>query len=165
MPRRVFYSFHYEVDCHRAARIRNMGVVEGNTPATGNGWETITRGGDKRIQRWIDAQLYGKSCTVVLIGEETANRKWINYEIEASWNAGKGLVGIHIHKLKNLQREISRKGRNPFDSFNIGGSSKRLSSIVPVYNPPYTDSKDVYAHIKENLADWIEEAIEIRADY
>lgn len=40
-----------------------------------------------------------------------------------------------------------------------------MSSVVKVYNPPYTDSKDVYNYISENLADWIEEAIEIRDNY
>ncbi len=29
-----------------------------------------------------------RSCTVVLVGENTANRKWINHEIVESWNAG-----------------------------------------------------------------------------
>jgi len=39
MPRRqVFYSFHYEADAWRAAQVRNMGVVEGNQPASDNEW-------------------------------------------------------------------------------------------------------------------------------
>ena len=42
---------------------------------------------------------------------------------------------------------------------------KKLSSIVKAYNPPYTDSKEVYAYINENLADWIEEAVTIRDEY
>ncbi len=42
---------------------------------------------------------------------------------------------------------------------------KKLSSIVKAYNPPYTNSKNVYNHISENLEDWIEEAIKIRNEY
>jgi hypothetical protein len=42
---------------------------------------------------------------------------------------------------------------------------KRLSSIVKTYNPPYTESRDVYKYIKDNLPDWIEEAIDIREAY
>jgi len=79
MARRVFYSFHYEPDVTRAAKVRNMGIVEGNRSATDHDWEQITKGGDKAIQKWIDDQLDGKSCNVVLIGENTAGRKWINY--------------------------------------------------------------------------------------
>lgn len=165
MARRVFYSFHYKPDCARAARVRNMGVVEGNKPASGNEWETITGGGPKAIQKWIDNQLYGKSCNVVLIGENTAGRKWINYEIETAWNDGRGVVGVYIHKLKDLDGYQSSKGRNPFDDFTMDGSQKKLSSIVKAYNPPYSDSKDVYAYIRDNLEDWIEEAIDIRSNY
>jgi antiphage defense system Thoeris ThsB-like protein len=164
MARRVFYSFHYELDCARAALVRNMGVVEGNRPARDHDWETITGGGAKAIRKWIDGQLYGKSCNVVLIGAKTAGLEWINYEIKKAWDDKKGVVGIYIHKLKAFGIQSS-KGRNPFELFTMDGSRKRLSSIVKTYNPPYTDSKDVYAHIRENLEDWIEEAIDIRKNY
>jgi len=165
MARRVFYSFHYKPDCTRAARVRNMGVVEGNKPASDNDWEEITSGGDRAIKKWIDDQLDGKSCNVVLIGENTAGRKWIKYEIETAWNTKKGLVGVYIHKLKDLDGNQSSKGSNPFEDFTIGEKKKQMSSVVKAYNPPYSDSKDVYNYISENLADWIEEAIEIRDNY
>src|SRR5437773_5546116 len=139
MARRVFYSFHYKPDCARAALVRNMGVVEGNKPATDNEWEKITKGGDKAIQKWIDDQLYGKSCNVVLIGENTAGRKWIKYEIKSAWNDNKGVVGVYIHRLKDLDGNRSSKGRNPFDDFTMEGTQKKLSSIVRAYSPPYTD--------------------------
>jgi Thoeris protein ThsB, TIR-like domain len=142
-----------------------MGVVDGNKPATDNDWETITKGGDRAIQKWIDDQLDGKSCNVVLIGENTAGRKWIKYEIKTAWNDKKGLVGVYIHKLKDLDGNQSSKGRNPFEDFNLGEKKKSLSSIVKAYNPPYSDSKEVYAYIYDNLTDWIEEAIDIRDNY
>lgn len=165
MARRVIYSFHYTPDCARAARVRNMGVIEGNKPATDNDWENITTGGSEAIERWIDDQLEGKSCNVVLIGENTAGRKWIDYEIAAAWNNNKGVVGVYIHRLKDFDGNQAMKGRNPFEHFTMEDSQKKLSSIVKAYNPPYTDSKEVYAYIQENLTDWIEEAIEIRQDY
>jgi hypothetical protein len=165
MARRVFYSFHYQRDCARAARVRNMGVVEGNKPATDNDWEEITSGGDAAIEEWINGQLDGKSCNVVLIGENTAGRKWINYEIKSAWNSKKGLVGVYIHGLKDLDGYQASKGRNPFADFTIGEKKTLMSSVVKAYNPPYTDSKAVYNYISENLADWIEEAIDIRDNY
>src|SRR6266496_975887 len=91
MARRCFYSFHYDADVARAAQVRQIGAIEGNRQATDNEWETITKGGDAAIQRWIADQIYGKSCTIVLVGGETANRKWINYEIVKSWN-GRGMT-------------------------------------------------------------------------
>jgi hypothetical protein len=165
MARRVFYSFHYKPDNSRAAQIRNMGVVDGNVPVTDNDWETVTKGGDKAIEKWIDNQLDGKSCAVVLIGANTAGRKWINHEIIKAWNSKKGILGIYIHRLKNLDGEQSSKGDNPFDPITVGQANKRMSSIVNAYNPPYIDSKDVYAYIKNNLADWVDNAISIRQNY
>ena len=65
---RVFYSFYYNADAWRTSQIRNIGVVEENKAASDNDSETVKKGGDKAIQKWIDDQLNGRSCTVVLIG-------------------------------------------------------------------------------------------------
>lgn len=163
MARRAFYSFHYKLDNWRASQVRNMGVIEGNKPASDNDWETVKKGGDKAIKKWIDDQLYGKSVAIVLIGEKTAGRKWINYEIENAWNNNKGVLGIYIHNLKDSNGEQSNKGLNPFTGFNVNG--KPLNDIVKAYDPPYLTSVYVYDYIKENLAGWIEKAIEIRNKY
>lgn len=160
MARRVFYSFHYNPDCSRAALVRNMGVVEGNQSASDNDWETVKRGGDAAIQRWIDSQLDGKSCAVVLIGANTAGRKWINYEIVKAWNDGKGVLGIYVHNLKGLNQMQTTQGTNPFTLITYGTTT--LASKVKAYNPPFSDSKQVYRYIADHLADWFEEAIAIR---
>ncbi|MDD1777336.1 MAG: TIR domain-containing protein [Candidatus Helarchaeota archaeon] len=159
MARRVFYSFHYMADSWRASQIRNMGVIDGNIPVSPNDWESITRSGDRAIQNWIDNQLSGTSCTIVLIGANTAGRKWINYEIEKSWKDGKGLLGIYIHNLLDQESNRSTKGRNPFSGF------AELSNIVMAYDPPYFLSNDVYAHIRRSLASWVDLAISTRNNY
>jgi len=163
MARRAFYSFHYIPDCSRASLVRNMGVLEGNKPATDQEWEKITSGKDPAIKKWIDEQLEGKSVAIVLIGTNTAGRKWINYEIKKAWDDSKGVLGVYIHKLKDLAGDQSSKGANPFDYVPVGG--KLLSSIVKAHDSSYSTSPYVYNDIKENLADWIEEAIKIREDH
>ena len=163
MARRAFYSFHYRPDHWRASQVRNMGVIEGNAPVSDNDWEAVTETGDGGIKKWIDNQLQGRSCTIVLIGAETAGRKYINYEIDQSWNSKKGLVGVHIHRLKDADKMQATLGGNPFGGFNIKG--KALTSIVRTYNPPYADSKDAYDYIKTNLESWVDEAISIREQY
>ena len=163
MARKVFFSFNYHNDCWRASQVRNMGIVEGNCPLSDNKWEDVKHKGSKAIQTWIDNNLYGRSCTIVLIGNETADRKWIDYEIEKSWENGKGLLGIYIHNLKNRLSEKDIKGNNSFENFSTG--QKRLSQIVKVYNPPYLKSTSVYGYIKENIELWVEDAIKIRKQY
>lgn len=163
MARKVFYSFHYIPDNWRAAQVRNMGVVEGNHPVSDNDWESVKRGGENAIKSWIDAQMKGRSCAVVLIGSGTAGRKWINYEIEKAWNDGKGIVGIYIHNLKDRQQQQSLKGRNPFDKLKFG-DDKLLSAVVQTYDPPSSDSQKVYGYINQNLEALVEKAIKIRSN-
>ena len=163
MTRKAFYSFHYKPDNWRVSQVRNMGVIGGNQPVTDNDWETVLRDGDTAIKNWIDSQIKGKSVAIVLIGEKTANRKWITYEINKAWNEGKGVLGIYIHNLKDKDGYQSKKGDNPFEKINIDGHE--LLNIVKTYNPPYLTSTYVYDHIKENIEKWIEKAIEIRGKY
>lgn len=163
MKRRVFYSFHYQPDSWRASQVRNIGVVEGNQPASDNDWEEITEGGESEIEDWIDDQMHGRSCVVVLVGTNTAKRKWINYEIIKGWNDGKGVVGIHVHELKDQYGQVSHSGENPFDHLSIG--DKSFSSIVKCYSPAGSTSQDRYAWIKKYLVPVIEEAIQIRSDH
>jgi len=161
MARKVFFSFHFKPDSWRAGQVRNAGVVEGNAPVSDNDWEGVKRGGDAAIQRWIDGQLDGRSCAVVLIGAETAGRKWIEYEITKAWNDGKGVVGIYVHNLRDASGRQSEKGANPFDRITLG-KTRHLSELVRAYDPPHFDSSLVYEHIKNCIETWVEEAIRIR---
>lgn len=165
MARKAFFSFHYVPDNWRASQVRNMGVIEGNQPCRDNDWEEITKGGDTAIEKWIGGQLSGKSCAVVLIGNATAGRKWIKYEIKTAWDSGKGVVGIYIHNLKNSAGVQAMKGLNPFADFTLDQGKTKLTSVVKAYDPPYSTSTYVYDHIKDNIAGWIEEAITIRSEY
>lgn len=144
--------------------MRSIGSIEGNKAATDNDWESIAQAGETAIKNWIAAQMKGRSCTVVMVGENTANRKWINYEIVQSWGKGMGVVGIYVHGLKNSEGEISPMGKNPFDFIDYNNTGKKLSSIVKCCKPAGSNSKECYEWIKQHLANEVEEAISIRED-
>ena len=160
MTRRVFYSFHYKPDNWRASQVRNIGKVEGNSPASDNDWEKVTKAGNKAIEKWIDEQMHGRSCVVVLVGSNTAKRKWIDYEIKKAWESGKGVLGIHVNKLKDSNGDTSNKGANPFAHFKVGDTP--MTELVKCYTPSGATSKAAYDDISDNLEDWIEKAIEDR---
>jgi hypothetical protein len=155
--RKVFYSFHFDNDVMRVQQIRNMGVIEGNEPASVNTWEEVKRKGNASIEKWIDENMAGKSCVIVLIGTETYIRPWVKYEIEKAWKAGKGLFGIYIHNLKCPNKGTCSKGKNPFDSYTFKSGDKII--IPKVYDP---NSTDAYNDISMNISNWIELAISQR---
>lgn len=153
MKRKVFYSFHFDNDVMRVQQIRQMGALEGDDPVSANTWEEIKRT-DAGVKKWIDENLKGKSCLVVLIGNKTATRPWVNYEIMRARDLGKPVVGVYIHRLKCPRDGYSTKGTNPFDQIVF----KRNGVVVkpPVYEPK---AEDAYNDIKKNLSIWIENAI------
>lgn len=163
MVRKCFYSFQYKPDNWRASSVRNIGAIDGNKPAPDNDWETITGGGDAAIKGWITDQMKGRSCTVVLIGQSTAKRKWINHEIVKSWDEKMGVVGIRIHGLLNSNKQTSPMGDNPFDFIGYGTTGKKLSSVVNCYTPDGSNSKECYAWIQKNIGYVTEEAVKNRA--
>lgn len=158
--RQIFYSFHFDKDVMRVQQIRNIGTIEGNAPVSVNDWEQVKRGGSKSIENWIEENMKYKNCVVVLVGEDTADRDWVKYEIKKAWTDGRGLVGIYIHNLRCPRNGVSRQGKNPFEQFTING--KLLSSIVTCYNP---SSYNAYGDIKNNLERLVEEAIITRTNY
>ena len=177
--RQVFFSFRYLCDAWRAGQIRNMRKLSDDSTFSDNDWETVRSDSPDVIKRWIDNQMKMRSCVIVLIGEYTQGRKWINYEIEQAWKAGKGIVGIYIHGLKDEDGNQAQKGKNPFEDFCIDttfnyivhhhnpadDNKKNLSEVVKSYDTPYLTSTNVYKYIRDNIALWIEEALEIRSNY
>lgn len=117
MARRTFFSFHYDNDVWRANVVRNCNVVLGCDTAgffDHSEYEEAKRFGAAGIRRMIDRHLSNTSVTVVLIGEETASRPWVRYEIEQSIARGNGLVGVHINLIKDHQGRISSAGPEPY---------------------------------------------------
>jgi|TARA_Y100000310_G_scaffold302131_1_gene339198 hypothetical protein len=163
MAPRVYLSFHNKPDNWRAAQVRDMGVVEGHRPATDDEWREVRKGGDAAIRNWISDQISAQSAALVLIGSRTSRRRWIHYVIREAWRTRKGLLGVYIHNLEDDYGAQSTKGRNPFDDFTVDGVT--MSDIVKTYNPPLPKSAEVYDHIQEYLPDWLEEAVQTRADY
>src|SRR3546814_2030159 len=96
MARRVFFSFHFANDFWRTQQVRNIGALEGQSLCTANAWEEVKRKGKASIEKWIDDNMYGKICVVVLVGSETANRPWVIREIVKGCGAGKEIGRAHV---------------------------------------------------------------------
>jgi hypothetical protein len=140
MARRVFFSFHYD-DLWRVNVVRNSGLIEGFAIAgfhDASLWEEAKRKGESAIQQLVDKGLASTSVTAVLIGVETANRRWISYEIEQSVRHGHGILGIRINSIKDQYGRTDVAGPVP---------AALLALRAPVYDWEYG-----------KLSQWVEQA-------
>ncbi|KRV68068.1 TIR-like domain-containing protein [Aeromonas veronii] len=152
MARQSFFSFRYKKDNWRASIVRNSWVTQDREAAgffDSADWEEVKKKSDSAIETWIDGQLKGTSVTVVLIGADTAGKKWINYEITASHKKGNGILGIYIHNIKDKDSKTTTKGRNPFDDWSF--TKNGVVVTYPVYDWVADDGY-------KNMGDWIEKA-------
>ena len=162
MKRPAFFSFHYANDAWRAALVRNIGAVEGAEPVSANDWETVKRGGDRAIANWIETQLKYKQIVIVLVGEKTASRPWVRYEIRRAWELDKPLMGIRIHGLADQNKKMSRAGQNPFALVKIPGTSMTMERWVTLHEPwSFGTTTECYNEIRANLSAWVEQAIQM----
>jgi hypothetical protein len=136
-----------------------MGAIEGQSLCTPNAWEEVKRKGDAAIKKWVDDNMQGKSCVVVLVGSQTASRPWVRHEIIKAWNDGKGVIGIRVDKLLDRNSRSATPGANPFDAITLGDTNRKLSSVVKLITPTGVDSKAVYASIANGIEGWIEDAV------
>jgi hypothetical protein len=160
MERRVFFSFHYERDAWRAGQVRNCNLLRTEDEygfIDSVDWESLKRQGDEAVKRWIDSQMKYTSVSVVLIGAETAERRWVRHEIVRSWNRGNGIVGVRIHNIKNHERMTDAAGANPLDHFKLPDGTL-LSSVCKTCDWVLSDGRN-------NLGTWVEDAFQARAKY
>ena len=144
MARRTFFSFDYK-HVWRVNQIRNVPNIIGTAAAgfaDASLWEEAKKKGDKEIKKLIDKALENTSVTVVCVTFGTAQRKYINYEIDQSLKRGNGLVAIRIHHLKDQEGNTSSEGSIPSQIEKNGFKAYK-----------YTKG--------EALAKWIEDAAKI----
>jgi len=142
MSKKIFFSFHHKADGARVKKVRSCQAVADykmNPLFDRSKWESIKRHGDHAIKDWINDELKDSAVTVVLLGEETGNKKWVNFEIQRSKELGKGLIGIDVSKIEDKKGYKTDMGPNP----------------LPPGTPVYSWTED---NGEEHLSEWIEKA-------
>lgn len=116
MAHRTFFSFHYERDVWRASNVRNSSRLLTSVDPEwidASLWEETKKQSDLAVKRLINKALERTTVTCVLIGSQTASRRWVKYEIEASLERGNGIFGIYIHNIRDSNGNTDGKGANP----------------------------------------------------
>lgn len=148
--RRVFFSFHYARDAWSVGQIRNSWVARPSHEAQPfldkAKWEQIKKRGDQAIRTWINAQLTGTSVTVVLIGPQTLNRRWVRYEIDRTLQQGKGLIGITMEGMRQANGSLDNWTR--YDAY---GPFRMPNNSAPIYSWLHDNGR-------ASISNWIESA-------
>ena len=163
MSRFVFFSFHFEKDIWRVNQIRNSWVTNRSAGyIDAAAFEAVRRRGKQAVYAWIDRQLEGTTVTAVLIGQDTAERDYVHYEIQRSIERNNGLVPIHLNNMLDHNSETDWfQGRNPLEDYDEESSNwlyrTTLADRYPAYDWIHDNGYD-------NFGDWVEEAYQIARD-
>lgn len=131
MAKRVFFSFHYkDVIDFRANVVRNHRTTKGKSAGYFDAsiWEDAKKDSPLALKRLINKELENTSVTAVLIGSDTFNRRWVNYEIIKSVSKGNKIIGIHINSVKGKDEKTKQNGLNPFSflGYKYSSDGKKL---------------------------------------
>jgi hypothetical protein len=138
---RVYFSLDYRRDRHRVGQVHGVPEVISRSAGgfqTSSVWMEARRRGDASIQGLINDALVRTAVTVVCIGFNTVDRKYLGYELERSLEQGNGLVGIKINHLPDQNGVVDKEAHAPPLIEDAGYN---------VY--PYSDAKALAAHIEE----------------
>lgn len=97
VKRKIFVSYHHRGD---------QAYYTSFSEAFHDTYDVVT---DNSLEREIDSDnvdyvmrrirenyIQGSSCTIVLVGKETHARKYVDWEIKATLDAGHGLIGVRL---------------------------------------------------------------------
>lgn len=148
MAKRVFFSFHYQdVVDFRANVVRNHWLTKKDSADAGffdaSIWEDAKKESHLAIKRLINKEIQNTSVTCVLVGTDTFNRRWVDYEIMRSIQKGNEIIAIHINAIKGKDGKTKEKGNNPLYylgySFSSDGKKVKLHNFIQGSWIDYTD--------------------------
>ncbi len=98
--RRVFVSYHHGGDRSYYEMFRNtlcgqFDVVHDNSPDR----EIDSDDAEYVLRRLREHHITGSSCTIVLVGQETWGRRYVDWEIEATLDKQHGLIAVRLPSL------------------------------------------------------------------
>lgn len=135
MTKRVFFSFHYQdvidfrvnvVRNHKLTKDINAGYFDASI------WEDAKKTSEIALKRLINNEIKNTSVTCVLVGTETFQRRWVDYEIFKSLEKGNKIIAIHINGIKDKFGKVKPNGNNPL--FYLGYSFIKNGTKIKLHN-------------------------------
>ncbi len=138
---RVYFSLDYRRDRHRVGQIHRVPDVISRSAGgfqTSAVWMEARGRGDASIHGLVNDALVRTAVTVVCIGFNTVDRKYLGYELERSLEQGNGLVGIKVNHLPDQNGTVDKEAHAPPLIEDAG---------YHIYS--YSDPEALAAHIDE----------------
>ena len=137
MAKKVFFSFHYQdVIDFRANVVRKHGDFKLNKDEAGfydsSIWEEAKKESDLALKRLINKGVSNTSNTCVLVGTDTFNRRWVDYEIMKSIKKGNHIFAVHINSIKCKNQKTKINGNNPL--YYLGYSFDKTGKKIQLHN-------------------------------
>jgi hypothetical protein len=129
MARRVFFSFYYSNDVQRSQVVKKSQFLKDKELAgffDSSAMEEAKRKDPDSLRRFLKKQMEGSSVVCVLIGEHTANRRWVRFEILQGLFDERGVTGVQVHTIAGFDQRPSRPGPNPFDLLGVYCKDRRV---------------------------------------
>lgn len=122
MARRTFFSFHYKPDVQRAWVVRNSQFFKEQGDSgffDSSAFERMKNTDPNFLKRFLRQEIEGSSVVCALIGKETAERRWVRFELLQALFDGRGLLGVRVHGIGDWDGKPSAAGPNPFDLLGV----------------------------------------------
>lgn len=122
MARRVFFSLHYNPDVQRSEVVKKSQFLRGKELAgffDSSAMEEAQRKDPDSLRLFLRKEMEGSSVVCVLIGQETAKRHWVRFEILQGLVDSRGIVGVRVHAIADFNRRVAQAGPNPFDVLGV----------------------------------------------
>jgi hypothetical protein len=138
--RKAFFSFNF-ADIMRVNVVRDAWkVVNPESPLGGRTfydsslWERRQIEDPETVKRLIREGVGYTSAVCVLVGTETALRRWVRYEIARAVIDKRGLLAVHLNGIRHHNLLVPHvRGPNPLASMAVGKIQANNVLLPPVY--------------------------------
>lgn len=122
--RNVFTSFHMEDEAQ--VRLLTHQATSGNFGLEFRDY-SVTEPFDEKWRSQVRERIALTSATIVMIGEHTASRPAVNFEIEESYRQGKKVIGVRIYRDANHPiPEAMKKNNAPIVNWTLADIQREL---------------------------------------
>ena len=132
---RIYFS--HDPDEPRAEVVRRHWLAKPDREDAGFfdplAWGEATLAGPPTIRQFLEDALDHTSATCVLIGPQTAERRWMHFEIVESIQRRNRIIGVHISGIPDGKQQTAAPGKNPLEELAIAIADDGASITVLQY--------------------------------